>query len=62
MIVVDVNILVYAANRDAPLDTKAKAWLENTLSDTETVGFAWTVLLEFLRLTTRAGVFQTAAC
>ena len=31
MIVVDVDILIDAVNRDAPLRTKAKAWLENTL-------------------------------
>ena len=31
-------------------------WLEATLSGKETV--AWSVLLAFLRLTTRAGIFQ----
>jgi uncharacterized protein len=58
MIIVDVNLLIYAVNEDAPLHTKAKTWLERILSGTETVGFAWTVLLAFLRLSTRAGVFQ----
>lgn len=58
MIVVDVNLLIYAVNRDAPLHHKAKSWLEAALSGTETVGLSWTVLLAFLRLTTRAGLFQ----
>ena len=58
MIIIDANILIYAVNEDAPLHLKAKAWLEATLSGKETVGLSWTVLLAFLRLTTRAGVFR----
>jgi toxin-antitoxin system PIN domain toxin len=58
MIVVDVNLLLYAVNKDAPSHQKAKAWLESVVSGTETVGLPWLVLLAFLRLTTRNGVFQ----
>ncbi|MBZ5725039.1 MAG: type II toxin-antitoxin system VapC family toxin [Acidobacteriia bacterium] len=58
MILIDANLLIYAVNQDAPLHRKAKHWLETTLSGTETVGLSWTVLLAFLRLTTRAGVFR----
>jgi toxin-antitoxin system PIN domain toxin len=58
MILVDANILIYAVNEDAPLHRKAKAWLEDTISGPETVGFSWNVLLAFLRLTTRPGVFR----
>jgi len=54
----DANLLLYAVNEDAPLNAKARRWLETTLNDTETVGFAWTVLLAFLRLSTRSGVFE----
>ena len=57
MILVDANILIYAVNRDAPQYTKAKAWLEATISGQETVGLSWVVLLAFLRLTTRLGLF-----
>jgi uncharacterized protein len=56
MILVDVNLLIYAVNEDAP--SQAKSWLETTLSGTETVGLSWSVVLAFLRLTTRAGVFR----
>jgi toxin-antitoxin system PIN domain toxin len=59
MIVVDVNLLIYAVNEDAPLHRRAKAWWETTLSGNETVGLSWTVILAFLRLTTRAGIFRT---
>ncbi|MCC6389438.1 MAG: type II toxin-antitoxin system VapC family toxin [Bryobacterales bacterium] len=58
MIVVNVNLLLYAVNQDAPDHRKAKAWLESAISGTETVGLPWIVLLAFLRLTTRTGLFQ----
>ena len=58
MIVVDVNLLIYAVNQDSPDHGKAKAWLESMVSGTETVGLPWIVLLAFLRLTTRTGLFQ----
>jgi toxin-antitoxin system PIN domain toxin len=58
MIIVDVNLLIYAVNEDAPDHRKAKAWLEATISGNETVGLPWIVLLAFLRLTTRSGLFQ----
>ena len=58
MIIVDVNLLIYAVNTDSPLHQKAKSWLETAVSGTETVGLSWTVLLAFVRLTTRAGLFE----
>lgn len=57
MKVVDANLLLYAVNEDAPLHAKAKTWLEEALSGTEAVGFEWTVLLAFLRLSTRPALF-----
>jgi uncharacterized protein len=57
VIVLDANLLIYAVNADTPLHPKAKSWLESTLSGQETVGFPWSVLLAFLRLTTRPGLF-----
>jgi toxin-antitoxin system PIN domain toxin len=58
VILLDANLLIYAVNADAPLNRKAKSWLESALSGREAVGFAWNVLLAFLRLTTRPGLFQ----
>jgi toxin-antitoxin system PIN domain toxin len=58
MILLDANLLIYAVNADAPLNRKAKPWLEAVLSGQETVGFAWNVVLAFLRLTTRPGLFR----
>jgi len=58
MILLDANLLIYAVNEDAPLHRRAKPWLESILSGQETVGFPWNVLLAFLRLTTRPGLFR----
>jgi hypothetical protein len=58
MILLDANVLIYAVNADAPPGAKARVWLESVLSGSETVGFPWNVLLAFLRLTTRPGLFR----
>ena len=58
MIVVDANLLIYAVNEDAPAHGYAKSWLEASLVGPTTIGLSWTVLLAFLRLTTRRGLFQ----
>jgi toxin-antitoxin system PIN domain toxin len=58
MIVVDANLLIYAVNEDAPGHKEAKSWLESTVAGAETVGLPWIVLLAFLRLTTRPGLFE----
>jgi len=58
MKLVDVNLLIYAVNEDAPSHRKARAWFEATISGSDTVGFSWNVLLAFLRLTTRPGLFR----
>jgi len=55
--VVDANVLLYAVNPRAPLHERARSWLDTALGGTETVGFAWTVVLTFLRIATSAAVF-----
>ena len=57
MKLLDANILLYAVNEDAPLHGAAKSWVDATLSGSETIGLTWTVLLAFLRLSTRAVIF-----
>jgi uncharacterized protein len=54
----DANLLIYAVNRDASQHQKAKAWLEQSLVEAEPLAFSWLVLLAFMRLTTRSGLFQ----
>jgi toxin-antitoxin system PIN domain toxin len=54
----DVNVLLYAVDEDSRHHAGARAWLEEALSGTETVAFCWSVLLAFVRLSTRAVVFE----
>ncbi len=58
MILIDANILIYAVNKDARQHARARSWLETALAGAETIGIPWTVLLAFLRLTTRPGLFR----
>ena len=56
MIAPDANLLVYAVNSESPFHNKAKTWLDQILSETEPVGFAWATLVGFRRLVTRSAV------
>lgn len=58
MIVIDANLLIYAVNRDSPAHRESREWFEEVLRGPEPVGFAWVVLLAFLRVTTRRGLFE----
>jgi toxin-antitoxin system PIN domain toxin len=58
MKLLDVNLLLYAVDASSPQHARARPWLETLLSGSEPVGFAWAVLLAFLRLSTRAQVFS----
>ncbi len=58
MKLLDANLLLYAVNKDAPLHLPARKWLEKSLTGEEPVGFSWNVILAFLRLTTRPGLFR----
>jgi uncharacterized protein len=53
----DVNVLLYAVDTASPRHRAARRWLEERLSGTETLAFAWTVLIAFLRLGTNPRVF-----
>lgn len=57
MKLVDVNILLYAINRDSPMHHSVRSWWETVLSGDDPVGLAWIVLLGFLRLATNPRVF-----
>jgi uncharacterized protein len=59
MKIVDINLLIYAINKDAPHHSKAKKWLEDSLSSDEPFGFAWIVILGFLRIVTNGRIMPT---
>lgn len=52
MILLDANVLLYAYDASSRFHSKAKPWLEATLSGTEPVGIPWPTVLAFLRIAT----------
>lgn len=59
MKIVDVNILLYAVNPDAPLHDRIVEWWEEQLNGDESIGLAWTVAVGFLRVSTHPRIFPT---
>ena len=58
MKVIDLNLLLYAVNRDSPRHSDAKIWLQEAMSGEERIALAWTVILGFVRLTTSPRVLE----
>lgn len=50
MILIDTNLLLYAANQAAPEHARARAWLDERLNGSAPVGLPWPSLLAFVRL------------
>ena len=50
MILLDANVLLYAANRDAPEHDPARSWLDQRLNASARVGFPWPSILAFVRI------------
>lgn len=59
MILVDANLLVYAANLAAPEHARAQSWLDERLNGSRRVGLPWPSLLGFVRLVTNPLVVRT---
>lgn len=57
MKLLDANVLLNAVNADAPRHHVSRPWLERALSGPAPVAFAWVVLLAFIRISTRPGIF-----
>jgi uncharacterized protein len=54
---VDANVLLYAINEDAAHHRDARRWLDEALAGATTVAWSWVVVLAFLRIATRPGIF-----
>jgi toxin-antitoxin system PIN domain toxin len=57
MKIIDLNILLYAVNKDAHHHQAIRLWWEEALAGEEPIGLCWLVLLGFLRLATNSKVF-----
>lgn len=49
----DVNLFIYAYDTGSPRHGRARKWVEQTLSGSETVALPWAVLMSFIRLSTQ---------
>lgn len=56
MIIVDLNVLIYAVNSSSPQHETVGVWWGDVMNGDEPVGLPWIVLNGFLRLTTRTGI------
>jgi toxin-antitoxin system PIN domain toxin len=55
----DLNLLLYAVNRDSAHHRPAKRWLEEALVGDERVALPWVVLCGFLRVSTNGRIFPS---
>ena len=58
MFVVDTNILVYAADRDAPAHLKSRGLVEKWRRQLTPWYVTWGIIYEFLRVSTHRNVFR----
>ncbi|MGC1463936.1 MAG: TA system VapC family ribonuclease toxin [Terracidiphilus sp.] len=57
MIVLDVNLLIYAYDTTCADHSKARAWLEDAFSGDEPIGLPWQTLSAFIRVLTYPRLF-----
>ncbi len=60
MLVIDTNVLVYAADADSQFHGPCRAWLERQRSRPDAWYTTWGIIYEFLRVTTHARVMRRA--
>jgi toxin-antitoxin system PIN domain toxin len=58
VLVVDTNILVYAADSDSPFHGDCRGWLERQRMRPDAWFTTWAILYEFLRVTTHPRVMR----
>ena len=58
MVVVDTNVLVYAADEDSPFHAACRSWLERQRSGAGAWYATWPIFYEFLRVTTHPRVMR----
>jgi toxin-antitoxin system PIN domain toxin len=59
LLVVDTNVLVYAADADSPFHLSCLAWLQRQRTRPDAWFTTWPIIYEFLRITTHARVMRT---
>jgi len=59
MVLIDVNVLVYAHRRDSQHHTACRGWLEDCINSDEAYGISDLVLSAFLRIVTHPRIFKS---
>lgn len=57
MILTDANLLLYAYNPDAAGHTRAREWIEGSLSAPDLFAFSWQTITAFIRIGTNPRAF-----
>ena len=57
MKIVDLNVLLYVVNENAPHHQALLNWWEEAVNGDESMGLSWIVLLGFLRIATNPKIF-----
>ncbi len=58
MILPDLNVLIFAYDEASSRHERSRLWLEAAINGDEPIALAWSVILGFLRLTTRPGALR----
>jgi hypothetical protein len=58
MLVVDTNVLVYAADRHSEFNDACRSFLEARMADPSPTYLTWNICYEFLRVVTHSRVFE----
>jgi len=58
VLVVDANVLVYAADEESPFHAACRKWLERRRASPDAWYTTWAILYEFLRVTTHPRVMR----
>lgn len=59
MILVDVNLLLYAYDSSSKFHATSRKWWEDKLNQPQPVGLPWTTILAFLRITTNPRILNS---
>ena len=58
MTLLDVNVLLYAYDKDAPNHLAAAQWIKHLFLGSETIGLPWITLWAFMRISTNSRVLN----
>ncbi len=57
MKIIDLNVLLYALNKDSAHHTAVNRWWDEAINGEDVLGLPWVVISGFLRISTRRGIF-----